>query len=113
MFFGQVLGNLVANSLRHTPADGQVELGAALLPEDHGVELWVSNTGEGIHADDLPYVFDRFYRTDRSRARASGGAGLGLAIARQLVEAHGGYMEASSTVGHGTTISATLPLVGP
>jgi signal transduction histidine kinase len=70
----------------------------------------VSDTGRGIAAEDLPYVFDRFYRADRSRTRGSGGAGLGLAITRQIVAAHGGLIWAESEPGHGTTINIALPV---
>ena len=74
--------------------------------------LEVSDTGQGIAPEDLPHIFDRFWRADRSRTRTSGGTGLGLAIARQIVEAHGGRMWATSSVGHGTTVTFTLPLQG-
>jgi signal transduction histidine kinase len=70
----------------------------------------VCDTGQGIAGDDLPHIFDRFYRADRSRARGSGGAGLGLAITRQIVVAHGGLIWAESELGHGTTISIALPV---
>ncbi len=90
----QVLGNLLANALRHTPSGGQVQV--RLRPAGDGVELAVLDTGEGIPAPDLPHIFDRFYRGDRSRSRATGGSGLGLSIARQLVEAHGGRIWAES-----------------
>lgn len=109
----QVLGNLVTNALRHTPAGGRVVLGASLAPGGRVVELYVADTGEGISPEDLPHLFDRFYRTDKSRARASGGAGLGLAIAKQLVEAHGGRIRADSKVGEGTTVTLSLPIATP
>jgi signal transduction histidine kinase len=69
----------------------------------------VVDTGPGIAAADLPYVFERFYRVDKSRARSTGGAGLGLTIAKRLVEAHGGTMEATSELGEGSCFSFTLP----
>jgi two-component system sensor histidine kinase BaeS len=69
----------------------------------------VADTGEGIAPEDLPYVFDRFYRGEKSRSRATGGAGLGLAIARGIIEAHGGQIEIESTPGHGTTVRFSLP----
>ncbi len=106
----QVLGNLLTNALRHTPTGGQVELGASLVPGGEAVKLWVADTGEGISPEDLPHVFDRFYRTDKSRARASGGAGLGLAIARQLVEAQGGWIAADGKPGVGATFTLALPV---
>lgn len=90
----QVIGNLISNALRYTPAGGCVEV--RLAPAGGGVSLAVIDSGEGIGPEDLPYVFDRFYRSDRSRDRKTGGSGLGLAIARQLVEAHGGRIRAES-----------------
>ncbi|MCX6048813.1 MAG: ATP-binding protein [Chloroflexi bacterium] len=91
---GQVLNNLLDNALRHTPANGNVTVKVAAEPS--GIGLTVTDSGEGIAAADLSHVFDRFYRADPSRHRATGGAGLGLAIVRQLVEAHGGKVEATS-----------------
>jgi len=102
-----VLANLTANALRHTPAGGRVTLGGAETAA--GVVLTVADSGEGIPADDLPYVFDRFWRGDRARHRAEGHTGLGLAIARQLVVAHGGTIAVDSTPGVGTTFRVTLP----
>lgn len=103
----QVLGNLVSNALRHTPAGGTVVLAARAEPD--GVLFAVRDSGAGIAPEDLPRIFDRFYRSDASRARASGGAGLGLAIARRIVEAHGGRIWAASAPGQGTTVSFVLP----
>ncbi|WP_322510483.1 sensor histidine kinase, partial [Chloroflexus sp.] len=93
----QVLGNLISNALRHTPAGGMVSVTVAAEP--NGVIFRVSDTGPGIAPADLPHIFDRFYRADRARTRSSGGAGLGLAIARRLVEAHGGQIWAESELG--------------
>ncbi len=108
---GQVLGNLVANALRHTPPGGKVSLGAALVREGDWLQLWVADTGEGIAPEDLPRVFDRFWRGDPARSHERGaGSGLGLAIARSLVEAHGGRIEVESQVGQGTRFSLTLPM---
>ncbi|NJK82135.1 MAG: HAMP domain-containing histidine kinase [Chloroflexaceae bacterium] len=102
----QVLANLVSNALRHTPEGGSVTLaGSATL---QGVLLAVHDTGRGIAPDDLPHIFDRFWKADRARRR-SGGTGLGLAIARQIVLAHRGEITARSTLGTGTTITITLP----
>lgn len=103
----RVLTNLVGNALRHTPSQGQVTL-EARLANGH-VQVDIQDTGEGISPADLPYVFDRFYRGESSRSRATGGAGLGLAIAKGLVEAHGGCIWAESQPGRGTRVSFTLP----
>jgi signal transduction histidine kinase len=104
---GQVLRNLVDNALRHTPSGGEVVVGCSAV--DSGVEVSVRDTGCGIDASDLPYVFERFYRADKSRSRDTGGVGLGLAIARQLVEAHGGRIEVESERGKGTRFFFVLP----
>ena len=105
---GQVLRNLLSNALRHTPAHGEIRLSAARSGES--VEMRVSDTGPGIAPEDLPHVFERLYRADRSRTRESGGSGLGLAIARSIVASHGGTISAESTFGEGTTIVIRLPL---
>ena len=103
----QVLGNLLANAIRHTPAGGTVTLEGG--PGPLGVRLVVKDTGEGISPEDLPYVFDRFWRADRARTHSEGtGSGLGLAIARQLIQAHGGTIEVKSTLGQGTTFTIDL-----
>jgi two-component system sensor histidine kinase BaeS len=102
----QVIGNLLDNAVRLTPAGGSVRIRAATANE--GVVIEVQDTGPGIAADVLPHIFDRFYR-----AGERGGSGLGLPIARSLVEAHGGSIAASSEVGGGTTISIRLPAEEP
>jgi len=104
----QVLGNLLTNALRHTPAGGRVTLSAGVTAGR--VRVTVSDTGTGIPDQDLPYVFDRFWRGEKSRSRAGGGSGLGLAIARQLVELHGGTIGAASAPGDGSTFWFTLPI---
>jgi signal transduction histidine kinase len=107
----RVLYNLIQNAIRHTPSDGTVTLTVRGAPE--GVELTVADSGEGIPASDLPHVFDRFYRGERARTRDKGepgaGAGLGLAIARGIVEAHGGTISAASQPGAGAAFSVMLP----
>jgi two-component system sensor histidine kinase BaeS len=105
----QVLSNLVANALRHTPPGGRVTMEAARA--DGQVRISVADNGEGIAAADLPHVFDRFWRGDKARG-PEGGAGLGLAIARQLVEAHGGAITAVSegAPGQGARFTITLPV---
>lgn len=108
---GQVFGNLLTNALRHTPPGGVVTLGAARVPDSSGLQLWVSDTGEGIPAEDVPRIFDRFWRGDAARSRTLGaGSGLGLAIAKSLVEAHRGRIWAESVLGQGTTVTCLLPL---
>jgi signal transduction histidine kinase len=104
---GRALNNLVSNALRHTPPEGRVDIHAGLT--DDGVLLSISDTGEGISPDDLPYVFERFYRGEKSRSRASGGADLGLAITRGIVEAHGGSIRVESEPGKGTVFTIVLP----
>jgi signal transduction histidine kinase len=101
----QVLGNLLSNALRHTAPGGAITLSAEAAAG--GVRLAVADTGEGIAPADLPFVFDRFWRSDRARPHA-GGSGLGLAIARQLVQAHGGTISVASTLGEGTTFTIEL-----
>jgi two-component system sensor histidine kinase BaeS len=98
----QVLENLLANAVRHTPAGGAVNLG--LVRREGEIDLTVSDTGPGIAAEELTSIFDRY-----ARSADSGGSGLGLAIARSLVEAHGGSIEAESPPGGGATIHVHLP----
>ncbi|WP_434444743.1 HAMP domain-containing sensor histidine kinase [Lentzea sp. E54] len=103
----QILDNLVANALRYVPAGGSVTVGAAA--GDGAVVITVTDTGAGIAEEDLPHVFDRFWRADKSRSRTTGGSGLGLAIVRKLVEAHGGTVDVTSTTGVGTRFTLRLP----
>lgn len=104
---GRVLNNLVGNALRHTPAGGRVEVSASRQAD--GVQVSVSDSGEGIRAEDLAHVFEQFYRGEKSRSRATGGAGLGLAIARGIVRAHGGEIRVESEPGQGTRFFFNLP----
>jgi signal transduction histidine kinase len=103
----QVLRNLVNNAIRHTAQDGQVKVSAEVYSNE--VEISVTDTGEGIEAEHIPYLFERFWRADPSRSRVTGGAGLGLAIVKQLVEAQGGRVQVESVKGKGSTFSFTLP----
>jgi two-component system heavy metal sensor histidine kinase CusS len=103
----RALGNLVSTALAHTAAGGEVSLGVRLQAQEIRIE--VRDTGAGIPAEVLPRVFDRFYRADPARSQNSGGAGLGLAIARQIVLLHGGDVQITSQVGHGTTVTVLLP----
>ena len=104
----QVLHNLLENAVAHTGRGGKITISAARKGD--WVEIGVADTGEGIPAEDLPNIFERFYRVDKSRARATGGSGLGLTIAKRLVEAHGGRIEAQSKLGKGSRFSFTLPV---
>jgi signal transduction histidine kinase len=104
----QALLNLGINALQHTPAGGIVTLGMG-LQDDYAV-LTVTDTGNGIAPSDLPHIFDRFYRADRSRSRHRGGAGLGLAIVKWVAEAHNGRVEVTSALGAGSQFSLLLPL---
>mgnify|MGYP001189969143 CR=1 FL=1 len=103
----RVLQNLVRNAVRHTPSGGLVRVAAASA--DNAVRIEVADTGAGIAPEDLPHVFERFYRGETSRARATGGAGLGLAIAREFIEAMGGSISVASNLGEGTVFTVTLP----
>ncbi|MBK9052676.1 MAG: HAMP domain-containing histidine kinase [Chloroflexi bacterium] len=106
----QVLLNLIGNAIRYTPEKGSILV--TVTPAEQFVRVTVQDTGMGIPAEALPYVFERFYRVDQSRARASGGSGIGLTIARHLVWAMGGELAAASPgPDQGSTFSFTLPLV--
>lgn len=106
----QALLNLAANAVRYTPEGGSVKLHAGVLSESRLLQISISDTGIGIAPEHLPSLFDRFYRTDEARNRNSGGMGLGLAIAKQLVLNHGGDIHAESIPGAGTTFYVRLPL---
>ena len=104
----QVLHNLLENAVAHTSKGGSISVAATEL--EGWVEISVADTGEGIPAADLPNIFERFYRVDKSRARITGGSGLGLTIAKRLIEAHGGQITVESKLGRGTCFSFTLPV---
>lgn len=103
----QVMRNLLSNAFRYTPEGGQVTV--RLTPQRDGITVSVRDTGVGIPAEELPYIFERFYRVDRSRTRRTGGSGLGLAIVKQLIEAQGGHVSVESVVGKGSTFFFYLP----
>jgi signal transduction histidine kinase len=103
----QVLLNLADNALKFTPPDGRIEFRLGSL--NGTATIGVADTGSGIPADVLPRVTERFERGDPSRSRATGGFGLGLAIARDIVEAHGGELHIESKVGQGTIVHISLP----
>jgi two-component system sensor histidine kinase BaeS len=103
----QILNNLLDNALRHTPDGGKVEVSSSTSAQK--ISLSVHDSGAGIPQDALPYIFERFYRADRSRSRAEGGTGLGLTIARQLAEAHGGTLSAANHPQGGAVFTLVLP----
>jgi signal transduction histidine kinase len=104
----QVLNNLLDNAARHTPANGRI-ICRALQAETGQVLISVSDSGPGITAADLPFIFERFYRADKSRQHDTTGSGLGLAIAKSIVEAHGGRLWAECEPGCGATFWIELP----
>jgi two-component system OmpR family sensor kinase/two-component system sensor histidine kinase BaeS len=106
----QILSNLLSNALRYTPDNGTI---AVQLQQENGMAIIdIHDSGPGIPVESLPYVFDRFYRADKSRSRAEGGSGLGLAIARQLAQAHGGSLVAENSPQGGAVFTLKLPLSG-
>jgi two-component system phosphate regulon sensor histidine kinase PhoR len=106
---GQVLDNLVSNALKYTPRGSRIELAARIVGVDT-VEISVRDNGPGIPPDDLPHIFERFYRVDKGRSRETGGTGLGLSIVKHIVQLHGGKVWAESKAAVGTTFYFTLPL---
>lgn len=112
----QVFSNLLNNGVAHTPSGGEVAVAAGRVGEEHAIEVVITDTGEGIPAEALPRIFERFYQVDKSRQRSRGvypersrGAGLGLAITKEIVEAHGGTITAESVVGLGSKFTVRLP----
>ncbi|NIN68959.1 MAG: HAMP domain-containing protein [Anaerolineae bacterium] len=117
----QVIGNLLDNALKHTPPAGRISLAARSVVEEgtkraeesgSHVEITISDTGAGIPPEDLSRIFERFYRGDKSRTKDGKGAGLGLAIAKEIIQTHGGHIKAESVVGLGTKFTITLPQSG-
>lgn len=112
----RVLFNLVHNAIKFTSTGGMVVIGTAPQTDQHAQRFYVRDTGVGIREEDLPRVFERFFKTDRARSKANfmgpggGGTGLGLAIARQVVEAHGGHIWAESAFEEGSTFTFTIPI---
>jgi len=105
----QLLLNLISNAIKYTPEGGQVTL--SLSKADGWAYINITDTGVGIPSEDLPYIFDRFYRVDKARNRGHGGSGLGLSIARWIAQAHGGNIDVMSEVGEGTTFTIILPVL--
>lgn len=104
----QILANLLSNAIRHTPEGGSIRIAAATTGER--MEVTVTDSGPGLASEDLPHIFDRFYRADKSRTRATGGAGLGLPIALSLARLHGGDIAAGNSEGGGARFRLTLPV---
>ncbi|MEH7307659.1 ATP-binding protein [Neobacillus drentensis] len=103
----QVLTNLIDNAIRHTPKGGSVNL--SVTSEDKGIMIRVKDSGSGIPEEDLPFVFERFYKADKARTRGRAGTGLGLAIAKNIIDAHRGHISVQSKLGQGTTFSFLIP----
>jgi signal transduction histidine kinase len=106
-----VLDNLINNAIRYTPTGGRIEL--SLHCTGNEAVITVADTGQGIAPEDLPHIFDRFYRADKARTRAAGGTGLGLSIVKWIVDAHHGRVEVESTLGEGSTFRIHLPVIEP
>lgn len=108
----QILYNLLTNALRYTPAGGTMTITTAITlhKEKQWLQIKIADSGSGIAGEDLPYIFEHFFRGDRSRDRKSGGSGIGLAIVKQLVETHGGFVEVASVPGKGSSFFVWSPL---
>src|SRR5205823_9361078 len=104
----QVVVNLLDNAIKYTPEGGNVSI--SVTRRDHRAILEVADTGLGISANDLPHIFDRFYRADKARSRQMGGTGLGLSIVRSVCQAHGGQVTVNSTEGGGSRFRVAMPL---
>jgi signal transduction histidine kinase len=105
----QLLVNLLTNAIRYTSEGGKVHL--TLKNIDSGVEIAIADTGIGIPEEDIPRIFDRFYRADKARSRQYGGSGLGLSIVKSIVNSHSGTIKVESVVGEGSVFTVTLPIV--
>lgn len=103
----QVLINLISNAIKYTPAGGRIRV--LLSDEEHYAAISIEDSGSGIPPEELPFIFERFYRADKSRNRNTGGSGIGLAIVKSIVTAHGGTVEASSSINEGSCFTITLP----
>jgi signal transduction histidine kinase len=104
---GRVLNNLINNAIRHTPPSGEVKIYACRTGD--GIEINISDTGEGIQPEDIPHIFEGFFRGEKSRSRNTGGAGLGLAISHGIIQAHGGKITVQSEVGKGSQFHVIIP----
>ncbi len=111
--FTKVLGNLLDNALRHTPSGGIVTIRVEGGPQPDTVQVTVRDTGKGIAPEHMPNIFDRFYRADQARSRAAGGSGIGLAVVKQIVEAHGGRVWGESVPRQGTCFGLVFPVDRP
>ena len=105
----QILVNLISNALKYTPEGGSIAIRTVETPT--AIVISIKDSGIGISSEDLPYIFERFYRADKSRSRATGGSGIGLAIVKFLVEAHGGIVTVESKPGEGSEFTVTIPKV--
>lgn len=100
--------NLIHNAYKYTEKEGSIKV--ELLSHNKFAEISIEDTGIGIPEDDLPFIFERFYRAEKSRARETGGTGIGLALVKQILLLHNGTIDVKSTVGKGTTFTVSLPL---
>ncbi len=103
----QILGNLIDNAIKYTPEGGTIRISSRAI--DQRVTISVADTGNGIPRDDIPRIFERFYRVDKARSRSQGGTGLGLAIVKHLAQSLGGEISVESMVGSGSTFAVRLP----
>ena len=108
----QVVINILSNAVKYTPRGGHITL-RGLRKDENDLMIQVKDDGMGIPKEDIPRLFERFYRVDKARSRAKGGSGLGLAIAKEMVEAHNGTIYLDSTMDEGTTVTIMLPTTLP